>query len=506
MKNRIFAAFAAATMLFSVSCSLNEDPYGFYSSDNFYNTEADAESGLMYAYNALNYLEYLRGIWYLGDIPTETMYPKPTETGDIFNLDKWTVDPNTELTQYYFKYCYIGINRANTVIKRVGEMDAAKISDAGRERIIGEAEFLRAWSYFNLVRSYGRVPFYTEPDQMTPPLATGLDQIYNQIIEDLTDAETKLTVNKVFGRVDIVAVQALMSKVYLHLASSIDYAAPGYTSYPGTATADDYYTLAAQYSRKVIEDYNDKYYYDEDLRHIYDVYAPDGPEHIFIMAIDRSGTHEGQYSKIPLQFLPHNQGTPIYIKYGNGDLQKANGNGWGVFIYEKDFVETAFQTIDKRRVELIQNKIYNEEGVEVQPYESVGEYFSVKYVDPDFNGEWTSARPYLIRFSDIALVFAEAVGPTTEGYAAVNHIRERAGIPDMVEGLSLEDFRKEVIKERALELAAEGNRLFDLRRTASVTATAGTKSTGTEADCAFYDIPQREIDLNPNVDKSNNNF
>jgi hypothetical protein len=440
----------------------------------------------------------------LGDIPTETMYPKPTETGDIFMLDKWTVDANTELTQYYFKYCYIGINRANTVIKRVGEMEASKISDAGRKRIIGEAEFLRAWSYFNLVRSFGRVPFYTEPDQMTPPLATGIDQIYNQIIDDLSDAETRLTVNKLFGRVDIVAVQALLSKVYLHLASSKNYNAPGYTTYPGTA--DEYYTLAEQYSRKVIFDYNATYNFDEDLRHIYDVYAPDGPEHIFIMAIDRSGTHEGQYSKIPLQFLPHNQGTPIYIKYGDGSLQKANGNGWGVFIYERDFVETAFLPTDKRRVELIQNKIYNEQGAEVQPYESVGEYFSVKYVDPDFNGEWTSARPFLIRFSDIALVFAEAAGPTVEGYAAVNHIRTRAGIPDLPTGLPLEDFRKEIIKERALELAAEGNRLFDLRRTASVTTTAGTEANLTEEQAAFYDMPQREVDLNPNVDKSNNNF
>ena len=70
MKKIIFT-LAAVGML--SACSLDETPYGFYSSDNFYKTEEDAESGLMYAYNALNYLEYLRGIWYLGDIPTETM-------------------------------------------------------------------------------------------------------------------------------------------------------------------------------------------------------------------------------------------------------------------------------------------------------------------------------------------------------------------------------------------------------------------------------------------------
>ena len=102
MKKIIFT-LAAVCML--SACSLDETPYGFYSSDNFYKTEEDAESGLMYAYNALNYLEYLRGIWYLGDIPTETMYPKSDEPGDIHMLQQWTVNSETELTMYYFKYC-----------------------------------------------------------------------------------------------------------------------------------------------------------------------------------------------------------------------------------------------------------------------------------------------------------------------------------------------------------------------------------------------------------------
>ena len=75
MRKRIILSAAVAAAL-TWGCSLNETPYGFYSGDNFYKTEEDAESALMYAYNALNYLEYLRGIWYVGDIPTDDMYPK----------------------------------------------------------------------------------------------------------------------------------------------------------------------------------------------------------------------------------------------------------------------------------------------------------------------------------------------------------------------------------------------------------------------------------------------
>ena len=261
-------------------------------------------------------------------------------------------------------------------------------------------------------------------------------------------------------------------------------------------SADEMYQLAEEWSRKVVFDYAGTYGFDDNLRNIYDVEKPDGPEHIFIMAIDRSGTHEGMYSKIPLQFLPNNGSAPIYIKYSDGSLQRGNGNGWGVFLIEDSFAEETYMAADKRRTELIHRDIYDEQGNVVTPSPVRG-YFSSKYVDPDFIGERTSARPYLIRYSDIALVFAEAAGPD-EGLALVNRIRERAGVPALPEGMGLEEFRTAVIQERALELAFEGNRLYDLRRTASVTSTVPEASKLSEEAAAFYPIPQREIDLNPN--------
>ena len=87
----------------------------------------------------------------------------------------------------------------------------------------------------------------------------------------------------------------------------------------------------------------------------------------------------------------------------------------------------------------------------------------------------------------------------------MNKLRSRAGIPNFAPGLELKSFRKEVIKERAFELAFEGNRLFDLRRTGTVTSTVTEASKMSEESAAFYPIPQREIDLNPNVEKENNN-
>lgn len=487
---------ALALALILPSCNLDEEPIGFFSSENFYKTKADAESALLYAYNALTFLEYSRGIFYIGDIPTETMSPKSDEAGDVYMLENWIAGSETEQLIYYFKYCYISINRANTVIENVGN---SSLSAAEKKTILGEAYFLRAWSYFNLTRTFGLVPIHTQAitslQQTTATIAKNLNELYALIISDLKTSEAMLEVNKVYGRADKVAAQALLSKVYLTIASAKEHNVLLYRDM--NKDVQKMYDSAAYYSNVVITDYNNVYYYDDNIRNIFDVEKPDGPEHIFILGTDRSGTQEGNYSKLPLMFLPSNNAVPFYIKFGNGDLVKANGNGWGVFLCNDQFVETQFAATDLRRTELIHRAIYDANGDVITPNQIKG-YFSSKYVDPDFIGERTSGRPYLLRFSDIALVYAEAVGPV-QGLPVLNRIRERANATLLPEGMSVEDFRTAVLRERALELAFEGNRLFDLRRTAAVTTTDENAFALNEEDAAFYPIPQRELDLNPNV-------
>ena len=57
MKNLLYIISLCGLL---TACDLQEEPYGFYSDDNFYKSETDAESGLLYAYNALTFLEYSR--------------------------------------------------------------------------------------------------------------------------------------------------------------------------------------------------------------------------------------------------------------------------------------------------------------------------------------------------------------------------------------------------------------------------------------------------------------
>lgn len=498
MKTKIFALFIFIGFIVS-SCELAEEPYGFYSEKNFYKTQADAEAALMYAYNSLTFLEYTRGITNIGDLPTETTDLKPDEGADAQELNRWTVNSTNEALMNYFKYCYIAINRANAVLENVA---GSNFPDDVKNRILGEAYMLRAWSYFNLTRVFGLVPIQKSMvktvSQTSPSMATSLDEQYNFIIGDLKTAESLLEINQRVGRLDKVAAWSVLAKAYLTVASSKANNVAKYAQME--KDVNTMYDSAAFYSRKVLYEQSE-YSLDPSLTNIYDVEKPDGPEHIFILSMDRTGQNEGNYSKTPLMFMPWGDGAPFYIKMSDGSLVYTT-NGWEVYRVNADFANS-FASNDKRKTELLHDKIFDKDGKETGSVASgkLQSIFCVKYLDPKFVGQKTSAKPFLIRFSDIALTFAEAVGPTVEGYKWINDIRTRAGITPLPEGMTAEYFRKAVVQERAWELSYEGNRLYDLRRTASVTSVVPeAKSAGlTEDQAAFYAIPQQEIDLNSNL-------
>ena len=497
MKTKILSLLLLIGLLVS-SCDLNEEPYGFYSEDNFYKTPADAEASLLYAYNALTFLEYSRGIFYIGELASDICDVKADEGYGSQQLNNWTADATNESLTYYFKYCYIAINRANAVIENVAN---SPFNEEIKNKLLGEAYFLRAFNYFNLVKVYGLVPIQREMvktiSQASPSMAKNMDEIYDFIHADLRTAEAYLQVSRNVGRADKVAAQALLAKTYLTIASSKESGVPEYSDMGKDVQM--MYDSAAYFAAKVLNDQTE-YAIDPEITHIYDVYAPDGPEHIFIMSMDRSGLNEGNYSKIAMMFQPWVDGVPYYIMNTDSSLTYTT-NGWEVFKTTTTFYNTFAET-DKRKTDLLVTKIYNAEGVETGSLGSNFSYaFTRKYVDPEFVGQKSSAKPYLIRFSDVALIYAEAAGPTSEGYKWINQVRNRAGLSDIIAGLSATDFRNVVIKERGWELAFEGQRLYDLRRKSMVVATDPRAAAAgiTEAEAAFYPIPQMEIDLNPNL-------
>ena len=503
--NSISLVIAAALMS---ACSLEETPYGFYSENNFPSTEADAEASVLYIYDAINYIEYSRAIVMLGGMNCDELEPKGDAVPATQDLDAWRLNnfrSNTTLGNY-FKYSYITINRANAVIKNVPKMD---IDESFRDRYVGEAYFMRGYSYFNLARNFGRVPIHTDVVETLgdtqASLAASLDEMWDRIIKDFETACSLLGYyeSPQTGRADLAAAQGMLAKCYLHLASAKSNGVPEYRDM--SFDPEEYYAKAAEYAAKVVLNPEQTTYgFSDNLESIYDVEKPDGPEHIFIMSMDRTGASEGQYSKISKMYIPYVAGGTIYLRNEDGSLSPTH-DGWSEYRTTKSFYDS-FESGDKRHDELIVSEVYNKDGEVIAEYKSDGTGklaypFCRKFIDPSFVGDKTSTKPYLLRFSDVALVYAEAAGPTSESYSLVNRIRTRAGLGELAPGLSVELFRQAVLQERLAELAFEGNISYDLRRWNLLhTKISAAVSQGlTAEDMVFYPIPSIETDLNPNI-------
>lgn len=502
--HKFLIAITAIGLVGISSCDLEEYPYGFYSEDNFYKTEADVEAAVNYIYDATTYIEYSRTIVFLGDMNTDDMDTKGDAAADTKSLDQWTFNnfkTNMHLANL-FKYSFIIINRANAVIKRVPDMN---INEDIKNRYLGEAYFMRGYSYFFLACNFGLVPVHLAPveklSETTVPPAASLDEIWNMIISDLTTAGNLLPYYSVpeTGRADKVAADALLAKSYLYIASAKEHNVPQYVDM--THDVEEYYKKAAEFAGKVINNPKQTVFgFSDNLLDIYDVGKPTGPEHIFIMSMDRTGASEGQYSKISKMYIPYISGATIYIKQGDTDNLIASHDGWGEYRTNIPFYNS-FESGDRRKEWLIVDKVYDANGNLIASYADgkLNYPFCRKFIDPNFLGDKTSTRPYLIRYSDVALIYAEAAGPTAKSYELVNYIRNRAGLGNLPSNLDKNAFREAILNERRHELAFEGNRCYDLRRWNRLhTDITAVKEQGLTAEqMVFYPIPSIETDLNP---------
>lgn len=498
----------------SCSCTglLQEEPYGTFSNNNFYKTEADAESALLYAYAPLNDIEYmLRTVYELIDIPTNECVDYGINVYE-HTMYRWE-DPSEEFFFNFYRHPYLSIQRANSLLENIEKISFS--SNEKKNKIIGEAKFLLAFNYFMLVRTFGEVPLRktstTSIDQVVVP-NSNIQDIYDYIIKNLEESIELQGIEKHQGRIDRVASQALLAKVYLTLASSKDTGAPGYD---WVSDKDEMYKKSASYSLEVLTKQN-VYSLDPDLGNVYDVNSQmTSPEHIMITSCNRKGNGpEGSYSQLQAMFGP--QITGIYIANSPNTVvideknvkpfQDPEMSSWMGYRTDSTFYKQ-FTDNDLRK-KLFLTTIYNSNGSirltwNSNNYKStdpdVQQFFypaCLKYTDPYSIRTVSSANTYIIRFADVALMYAEAVGPTTDGYEWVNKVRNRANLPELTPDLSLSDFRDSIYVEREKELCFEGHALFDLRRLNRVNSKYITNKAINNSFAYFYPIPNREIDLN----------
>ena len=390
----------------------------------------------------------------------------PGDTGaDKNDLDGWTFNASGISFLEVWNSNFEGVGRATYALKYLPSM-----SIPDKDRYIGEAKMLRAYFYFNLVRTYGGVPkidhvLESQSDIDAASVRASVTDIYAYIESDLNDAITKLPLTipaAENGRLTKGAAEALLAKVSLYEKKWAQA-----KSNADLVISSGQYSLLANYAliwREVGEFSSES-----------------------IWEVNAIGTTP-------------NKGVEGY--FVTQAPRGPNGLGWGFNTPTQDLVN-AYEPNDVRKAATIMNAGQTLwDGFQVNPLASNPRYNYKSYVSKtmeSFNGDdWNSNKNVrLLRLGDIILIKAEAeneLGNVVPAQAALNQIRTRAGLPNTTAAIQV-DLRNAIWKERRVEMAFEHDRMFDLRRTGragTVLRAHGKPYIDGKHD--LFPIPQVQID------------
>lgn len=494
-----------ALMLLVSSCSLSEHPIDFIDKGKFYKTEKDLLLSVNAAYADLATPQYY-GNQFTGALWSYNDYGKGTE-GPNTCTQFMTAEllPSHLWLNNIWAIIYTGINRANNTII-YGEANN-KLDPEITKRIIGEAKFLRAWNYFNLVRCFGEVPLRLVPatsENMNLPLSS-IEDIYLQIIEDLKYAEENCwnrgekrgAYTNDLGRVTQLAAKTCLAKVYLTIASSARTAlTPGFTDsgYPGVngkykvfENYKEYYQLCVNKCKEGLN--HSDFALETDWSTLWDNSNKNPREVLFSV---QYAAIPGYGNNLPFMFLPKMStlgGSPtqqgsLYRIVGpflqvSKDLYEDNdyrfNAGCATRIDFKDGRPSEVWKFNKKN----EGQYYIEKtGVKGTGGGAAKHLCINKYIDPKTTDPYNSdCNNVLLRSVDLYLMKAEAeaelIEQPTAGFEDLNAARGRLeGISHIdyaylgkIQGkTNMEKFRNLIMRERVQEFIGEHDRFFTLQR------------------------------------------
>ncbi|MEX0772840.1 MAG: RagB/SusD family nutrient uptake outer membrane protein [Balneolales bacterium] len=403
----------------------NLSPESELTAPGFYQNAQDLNAAVLGVYSS--YQSRLPNDWTMLEMPTDNMH----RTGyhniadlNVMNNLSWSSEANPFVG--YWQQSYNGIYRANGVLANLDTpIDYAPDQ---KEQLEGEAKFMRALFYFDLVRAFGGVPQVTEllsVDEARGTPRSSESEIYTLILDDLEDAYELLPEpgNIASGRANKGAAVALRGKVHIFLEE---------------------WDEALTYL-EMVDDYN--YTLENNFADLWDLENEDNNEVIFAMKyIDGENGH-----RMSTNFLPY-FGVP---GIGNGDEDAFPS--WDL---HKEYDED-----DARKEATITEYYLNPEADEDD--DPVWYPYISKYAVEHTSGQSGLDLPVL-RYADIVLLKAEALFRTDQpGQALIelNEVRERAFGDVSHNYTNSNDFMDKLMHERRLELAFENERWFDLVRT-----------------------------------------
>ena len=204
---------------------LDRDPYIGSSAGNFYQTADDAEAATIACYAPLQ-VEISDGAhfrWYFGDIVSDDADKGgsgDTDEPDLLEFENFFGDPSSGIVLGEWKTAYKGITYCNIALQNIPGIE---MDEFQKLAYLGEAKFLRAYWYFNLVTTFGGVPLVTAPlapSEYAQPRATA-EEVWAQIVADLEDAAANLPEKSAYstsadGRATRGAANALLAKAHLY--------------------------------------------------------------------------------------------------------------------------------------------------------------------------------------------------------------------------------------------------------------------------------------------------
>jgi hypothetical protein len=438
-----------------MSCSkefTDLSPISERNTGSFYTSGNDFEVALAGVYNTLlSQGVYNEAIWIMNDLRSDiTFWDAGGLAAAIVRYDDFEETTIDYVGRDSWIAHYKGIGRANSVIGRIEdvEMDASQ-----KTRIVGEAKFLRSLLYYNLATTFGNVPLVlneaTSADDDKENVQVPIAQIYSQIAADLTEAESSLPSTAKGGRATKGAAAALLGKVYLTQGDKTS-AASALKRVSGYSLVDNYTDLWG-----VENEFNKESIFEVSYESGYGVL---GNLYTSAMNTELGATVTSGSRNFPTKSL--------ISSYEAGDTR----------------FEASIAGI----------------GSEVVGFASDGAGWCIKYgttnpsTDNDGPNNWV-----VLRYADVLLMLAEALGESTESYGYINQVRARAGL-GAISSSTAGTFAEKLLQERKVELAFEGHRWPDLKR-------FGVAASVMSSDPRAIDIrgrlnlaiPQREMDINP---------
>ena len=467
---------------------LDPIPESVLTTSNFYNTAKDMDLAVIGIYSKLqsnkqsapSLLEVITDNVFL---ITTVHYTSPSEV----EINDLSITPDNDIVASFWENAYNGIYRANSVLVNIDK--PTNYTGSQKDQFIGEAKFMRALFYFDLVRLFGGVGKITSLlsiDESKNLLSASEGEIYDLIIDDLKDAISKLPPQSSIarGRAHKAAAVALLAKVYVFRKD---------------------WTNASTYLEQLFTEFN--YSLLTDFNKVFK--TEDNSEIIFaVKYID--GTN-GQ--TVTNEYVPY---TGIYGIVRSGWYYPPT---WSLLkLYEDG---------DTRKAASITEMYKPFAASESDPYEW-NPYVS-KFLVPHTAGVGCGLDLPVLRLGDMILLYSEVLYELQQPDLALfqlNRIRERAfgnnahnyTLSDIPDGNA---FMDKLFLERRLELAFENERWFDIVRSGKlvgtmaqhetifndVTSTAIVVTLDPKPYMEKLPIPQRQIDqCNPGVLRQNDGY